>query len=459
MELSSLLGVLAVIVLVLANGFFVATEFAIVAVRRSRLEQLAAEGRASAKAAKEVVGRLDAYIAACQLGITMASLALGWIGEPAFAHLVEPPLELLIGQFAPAAAHGIAVGTSFAIITALHIVIGELAPKGLALQRPEATSLWIARPIQVFYVLFRWPITLLNTVGNGVLKLFGLEPATGHEMVHSVEELRLLVHASQQGGTVDAAEARIASRAFEFGELTAGMLMTPRTEIEAIPATASLADAIAAAAATRHSRLPVFGESLDDIVGVLHVRDLFQAIGEPDQASVLQALLRPVLVVPGTKHANDLLEEMRAARRQLALVIDEYGGTAGIVTLEDLVEALVGQIEEESVGADAQDSASTAEPDGSRLLDGLMRLDELEEVAGIKLAEEIHDEVDTLGGLIMASLDRIPEVGDEIVAGGHTLRVERLDGRRVDVVRLVPLGSPDSPIGAERPPHEADGAP
>src|SRR5919106_2593705 len=167
MDLSSSLGLVAVVVLVLANGFFVATEFAIVAVRRSRLEQLAAEGNATARAAQEVVRHLDTYIAACQLGITMASLALGWIGEPAFAHLVEPPLEALVGRFAPTAAHGVAVGTAFAIITALHIVVGELAPKGLALQRPEATALWIARPIQVFYVLFRWPITLLNAVGNG----------------------------------------------------------------------------------------------------------------------------------------------------------------------------------------------------------------------------------------------------------------------------------------------------
>ena len=234
MEPSSALGLLAVVVLVLANGFFVATEFAIVAVRRSRLEQLAAEGHPTAKAAKSIVGHLDAYIAACQLGITMASLALGWIGEPAFAHLIEPPLERLVGQFAPTAAHGVAIGVSFALITALHIVIGELAPKGLALQRTEATTLWVARPMQLFCLLFRWPITALNAVGNGVLKVFGLEPAAGHEMVHSVEELRLLVRASQQAGAVEASEARIATRAFEFADVTAGALMTPRTEVEAI---------------------------------------------------------------------------------------------------------------------------------------------------------------------------------------------------------------------------------
>src|SRR5919199_3716163 len=229
------LGLAAVAALLLANGFFVATEFAIVAVRKSRLEQLAAEGHDAARAAREVVGHLDTYIAACQLGITMASLALGWIGEPAFAHLVEGGLEALVGAPHPLAEHGVAVGISFAIITALHIVAGELAPKGLALQKTEGTVLWVARPLQVFEFAFRWPIRLLNGVGNAVLRLFGLQPAAGHEMVHSVEELRVLVHATQQAGGVEESEARIARRAFQFADLTAGALMTPRTELEAVP--------------------------------------------------------------------------------------------------------------------------------------------------------------------------------------------------------------------------------
>ncbi|HSF03760.1 MAG TPA: CNNM domain-containing protein, partial [Solirubrobacterales bacterium] len=192
MDAPATLGLVAVVVLVLANGFFVATEFAIVAVRRSRLEQLAREGHRRATSALEVVAHLDAYIAACQLGITMASLALGWVGEPALARLLEPPLERLAGRWAPAAAHGIAVGIAFAVITALHIVAGELAPKGIALQRPEATTLWVARPLQLVHLVFRWPITALNAVGNGALRLIGLRSATGHEMVHTAEELALL---------------------------------------------------------------------------------------------------------------------------------------------------------------------------------------------------------------------------------------------------------------------------
>src|SRR5215204_4122773 len=242
MEFSATVGLIAVFVLVLANGFFVATEFAIVAVRRSRLDQLVDEGRAGAAAAKAVVGHLDAYIAATQFGITLASLALGWIGEPALAHLLEPPLTFILGGLAPAAAHGVAIGVAFAMITGLHIVIGELAPKGLALQRPEATTLWVARPIQVFHAIFKWPISALNAVGNGTLALFGFAPASGHEMVHSVEELRLLLTGMQEAGVVDAAEARIARRAFAFCDLTVAALMTPRTEMEAVPITATLED-------------------------------------------------------------------------------------------------------------------------------------------------------------------------------------------------------------------------
>jgi CBS domain containing-hemolysin-like protein len=440
MELPPFLGLFAVVLLVLANGFFVATEFAIVAVRRSRLVQLAAEGHAAARAAHDVIRHLDAYIAACQFGITMASLALGWIGEPALAHLIEPPLEAVAGRFAPAAANGIAVAIAFAAITALHIVIGELAPKGLALQRAERVALFVARPMQLFYFAFRWPINLLNAVGNGVLRLFGLEPAAGHEMVHSVEELRLLVTGMQQAGVVEASEARIASRAFAFGELTAGALMTPRTEVEAVPTTATREDLLGHARRSRHSRLPVYEGSLDNVVGVIYVRDLFGALDPPAGAFDLRALLRPAMSVPESKAADDLLEDMRAARRQLAVVIDEYGGTAGIVTLEDLLEALVGRIEEEPAldGEAPAPAVPAPEPDGALLLDGRTRLDEFEEIAGLRLENAVEGEVETLGGLVMLLLGRIPEVGDEVRVQGRILCVAERDGLRVAQVRVLP---------------------
>ncbi len=424
------------IVLVLANGFFVATEFAIVAVRRSRLDQLAQEGHPGARNARDVVGQLDAYIAATQLGITMSSLALGWIGEPALAHLIEPGLTILVGSYAPAAAHAVAVAIAFAVITMLHIVLGELAPKGLALQYPEGTSLWVARPIKVFFVLFRWPIVLLNGVGNGVLKLFGLPPASGHELVHSVEELRLLVTGMQQAGVVEASEARIAARAFNFGDLTAGMLMTPRTEMDALPLTATREQALEYARHGAHSRLPIYEGTPDNVVGVLRVRDLFQIVDSAAPFDV-RNFLREVLMVPESKAADDLLDEMRSSGRQFAVVIDEYGGTAGVLTLWNLLSVLVGGIVTADVADDTLEVIPGADADGVRELDGLTRLEEFEEVLGITLAPEDHDDADTLGGLVMARLGHVPETGEEVEIGGYTVRVEEKDGHRVARVRVT----------------------
>jgi magnesium and cobalt exporter, CNNM family len=436
------LGLLAVIVLVLANGFFVAAEFAIVAVRRSRLQQLAGEGKATAKLACEVVKHLDRYIAACQLGITMASLGLGWIGEPALARQLEPILRPLGGRFAWASAHGVAITAAFTVITGLHIVLGELAPKGLALQRPEGTTLWVARPLRWFYNVFRWPIGALNAVGNAVLRVFGMHPASGEEMVHSADELQLLLRASQRAGEVEPSEARIASRAFEFADLTAGELLTPRTEVEAVPVTLALPEVLECAGRVTHSRLPVYEGSLDHVVGLLYLRDLFRFIANPPEAFDLRAVMRPVLTVPTTKRADALLEEMRSARQELAIVVDEYGGTAGLVTLHDLVEGLVGRIDEEApaTGTDRPAQPRAKEPDGSQVFPGLTRLRDFEETTGIRVPEEERQAADTLGGLVMLKLGRLPRAGDEVEVGGRRLRVERLRRHRVAEARLLPAG-------------------
>jgi|RhiMethySRZTD1v2_1073278.scaffolds.fasta_scaffold06847_4 magnesium and cobalt exporter, CNNM family len=440
MELSSTLGLAVVCLLVIANGFFVATEFAIVAVRRSRLAQLAQEGRPGAAAAQNVVTHLDTYIAATQFGITLASLALGWIGEPALAHLLEPALTLLVAGVAPMAAHGIAIAAAFAAITGLHIVIGELAPKGLALQRPESTSLWVARPIQLFHALFKWPITALNAIGNRSLRLIGLQATSGLEMVHSVEELRMLVTGMQEAGVVDVAEARIARRAFAFGDLTVAALMTPRTEMQAVPVTATLEELLQMAETSRHSQLPVYEGTLDNVIGILHLRELFKHRNTSSHAFALKPLIRAPLVVPDTKYAAELLEDMRSNRCHIAILVDEYGGTAGMATLKDLLEALVGRIDDAVPATDGITREGGVEADGSVLLDGLMRVEEFEETAGLHV-EESHEGVETLGGLITATLGRIPEVGEQIAIGGRTVRVEGRDGRRIATVRLLPLAT------------------
>jgi CBS domain containing-hemolysin-like protein len=348
----------------------------------------------------------------------------------------------------------VAITVAFALITGLHIVFGELAPKGLALQRPESTALWVARPIQVFHAVFKWPITALNAIGNGTLRLVGLAAASGHEMVHSVEELRLLVTGMQKAGVVDDVEARIAQRAFAFGELTAGALMTPRTEMEAVPVTATLDDLLRLAATTRHSRLPVYEGSLDNVVGVFHVRELFKHRDTPPAAFTLRTLTRSPVIVPKTKYAADVLEEMRTNRCHMAVVIDEYGGTAGIVALRDLLEALIGRVGDGPESDSAAAIVGRVEDDDSILLDGLMRVQEFEEATGIRLDAEFHEGVETLGGLFASVLGRVPEVGEEILVGGRRLRVEARDGLRVETVRCLPLvtAARDAPASSSRPP-------
>jgi putative hemolysin len=466
MDAGAFLGLFILIFFVAANGFFVATELSMVASRRSRLDQLAAEGSGGAQAAQQLIQRMSTYIAACQMGITVASLALGWVGEPAMAHLIEPPFELIVGTFAPAAAHGVAIGVSFAAITTLHIVFGEVVPKRLAIRAPEKTAVWLSRPMQIFELIFHWPIALLNTLSNIVLRVMGMEPAHEHEQVHSVEELRLLVTGSREAGMVEASEARIATRAFTFADLTAGALMTPRTEVDAVPVTVGLTELLARVNTLPRTQLPVYERSLDNVVGVLHVGDLLRAVGEmvtsespqPDamQGFDLRSLLRPVLAFPESKPADEVLDEMRTARRYFAVVIDEYGGTAGILTLQDLLAALVGPIEERVPGETTFTSSEivSLQPDGSLLLDGLTRLDEWREATGIPLTEEDEEAAETLGGVVMSRLGRIPEVGDEVMVGGRRLRVEELDGKRVALLRLLPFMRQ----GAERGTQEAETA-
>jgi CBS domain containing-hemolysin-like protein len=366
----------------------------------------------------------------------MASLGLGWMGEPAVARLLEPSLRVVLGNRAEAAAPGMTIAVAFAVITALHIVIGELAPKGLALQKPEGTALAVARPLQAFYRVFRLPIVALNAVGNFALRVFGLHPAEGQQLVHSAEELELIVDASRRAGTVEPSEARIASRAFYFADLSAGSLMTPRTELEAIAVDAARDELLERGRHSRHSVLPVYDRTLDHVLGAVHVRDVLDVALASERPDI-RPRMRPLVEVPEALRADAVLELMRAGRAGMALVVDEYGGTAGIVTLHDLLEVLVGRIDEAHEG-DGQPVVGPREADGSRTFDGLVRLSEFEEATAILLGEVDRESADTLGGLVMARLARLPRVGDEVEIEGRRLRVESLDRLRVARVRLLP---------------------
>ncbi|MBA2448807.1 MAG: HlyC/CorC family transporter [Chloroflexi bacterium] len=430
----------------LANGFFVATEFALVSVRRTRIEQLVAEGNSRARSALDALNHLDAYIAATQLGITMSSLALGWLGEPVVASLLEPlflRIPFLPAEMREAASHTVAVAIAFAVITALHIVLGELAPKSLALQRAEATSLWVARPIHWFLAVFRPVILSLNAVGNAVVRLAGIQPAAGHALVQSAEELKLSVAASREAGLVDETAQELVGRAFTFTDLDADQVMVPRTEVVAVPVTISLEGLVQAAAQSGHTRLPVYDGDADHIVGVVNVKRLLPLLLERckeagDSAEPrfdVRAHVSEPLIVPGTVPAAQLMARLREARAQFAIVIDEYGGTAGIVTLEDLVESLVGEIQDE---LEPEEPEVVVGADGSLVLDGLTTLVEAEDRYGLRLRSEAVD-VETIGGYVFSALGRVAVVGDEVVVpSGETIRVEDLDGLRVAQVRILP---------------------
>jgi CBS domain containing-hemolysin-like protein len=421
-----LAGLLA---LVLANGFFVAAEFAIVAVRKTRIDQMIAEGHRGARAVRRAITDPDRYIAATQLGITMASLGLGWVGEPVLVSIIQPAFRFLPATLAEATVHSIAVAIAFAVVTALHITFGELAPKTIALERAEATALLVVRPTEIFMTVF-WPfIRLLNGAGRATVRALGLHSRGGHAMVHSEEELKMLVTASQEAGVLEEGEEQMLHRVFGFADLTAGHIMVPRTEIVAVAADTPRDALIDTVTRNYHTRLPVYRGDLDDVVGFLHVTDLVRVLASPGAVVNAGALAREALTVPETLPADDLLAEMRRRRVREAIVIDEYGGTAGLVTFESLVERIVGEVGNE-FGVPGR---VMTHPNGSADIDGLTLVADVNAQFGLHIDDTAYT---TVGGYVLGRLGRRARVGDSIDVEGREMRVERLDGLRVARVWL-----------------------
>jgi putative hemolysin len=416
------LGLFAILALVFANGFFVAAEFALVTVRKTRIDQLIAEGHRRARTVRRAISDPDSYIAATQLGITMASLGLGWIGEPALASVIEPAFTFLGERLAGVTAHTIAVVISFVFITALHIVLGELAPKTVALQYAEPVALLVARPTELFMRVF-WPfIAFLNGLGTLVVRSVGLKPPSGHALVHSEEELKMLVTASQEAGVLEEEEEQMLHRVFGFSDLTAGQIMVPRTEMLALAADTPIERVIEQVERSGLPRLPVYRGDLDDIAGILHVTDLLSRVAKGG-AIDLEHVVRDAMTIPETMPADELLNEMRERRTNVAIVIDEYGGTAGLVTFAGLMQRIVGEL-----GPGGEDSRVTVLADGSALVDGLALVTDINEQFGLHIDEESYN---TLGGYVLGRLGRRPRVGDRVEVERRTLRVEALDGLRV----------------------------
>jgi CBS domain containing-hemolysin-like protein len=431
--MSSLLsGIGLVALLVLLNGYFVAAEFALVSVRRSRMEQLANEGSRGAKSVLRALDHLDTYIAATQLGITMASLALGFIGESTVAEILEP----LFARFLPQSgalltAHSAAIPIAFAFVTVLHIVLGELAPKSIALQRAELTALRVTGPLDIFLRIFRPFIVLMNATGNAVVRLLGLEPAEGHANVHSVEELSLLVHDTAEAGLLEEQQERMVEGVFDFRDTTVRRLMTPRLDITGVEADATVEELIDVVSESGHSRIPVYDDDLDNIIGVVHIKDVLRlAVGRRKAAGIREVMRTPIFV-PENKRAGLLLAEMRRNRTQLAVVRDEYGTVIGIVTIEDLIEEIVGDIKDEYDHDEPVELRKT--PDGAWLADARLTVEELNSRTGCGLPT---DEADTVGGLVFALVGRQPQAGEGGTLNGTRLLVEATDGKRILTVRI-----------------------
>lgn len=425
----------AVVGLVLANGFFVAAEFSLVTVRRTKVEQLVREGRPFAGTLKRATQHLDAFIAAVQLGITMASLGLGWIGEPALAQLFEPLfLSLRIG-FAEAAAHTAAIICAFVIITALHVILGELAPKAIALQRPEATSLFVVRPVEIFLKVFRPFIWAMNSMGLAVVRALGLKPVKASDVAYSEEEIKMLVRASSEAGILEREEQHMVQRALAFSDLRGDQVMVPRTEIVALPLELSKKGLLARIADSGFTRYPVYRETLDDIMGILNVKDLLPAIEQLGGNVDLAPFIRPPATLPETVSIYRILSRMKEGHAHMIILIDEFGGTAGLVTLRDLMERVFGEMREE---LDGDEKPLFEEVEGGDvLIDGLALIPDVEERLGIRL--EGDPDLNTIGGLVFSVLGHKPELGEAVERNGYRFSVEELDGMRISRVRFTRL--------------------
>ena len=427
------LYVLLVLVLVLANGFFVASEFALVGVRRSRIQTLAAGGDVRARRLLALLDNLNAYISATQLGITMASLALGWIGEPVFAHLLEEPLR---GRVSEVTLHTISFAIAFSIITFLHIVLGELAPKTLALERAEAVSLAISWPLQAFYKVFQWPIRLLDWSGTRVVRLFGLHPGGDHGSVYTEGELRHLIDVSRQSGYLESEEQQLIHKVFDFSDAEVKEAMVPRPQVTALPVTATLDDVRQAFRAGGYSRIPVHGKALDDIVGLLFRKDLDMGRVANDEDFDLRRWVRPPVFIPSSASLGVALKRMQESQVHFVFVVDEHGGLEGILTLEDLLEEIVGEINDEY----DEETREQIKKDGETyILDGMLPVRDANKRFGFGLTED--EGYTTIAGYLLAKAGRLLRPGDRIEDAAGVFSVERVEKRRISRVRFRPAGN------------------
>lgn len=424
-EIGSILFNLLIIGLLLfSNGFFVATEFAMISVRKTRITQLTDEGNFSARMALETLKDLDKFIAAVQLGVTISAIGLGWVGEATLAEMFKKMFSLLPVNIAGFASHTLATVFAFAFVTVLNVLFGELIPKSVALKYPEKISLVFAIPLRIIIKILTPATFVLNKMANFVLGLFRIERSMTSHLAHSTEELNMLINASYNEGVLNETEKELLNNVFKFSDLTAKQVMIPRTDMACIASDITFEELNELTADSQYTRYPVYEENLDHISGIIHIKDLYEQSLKKEEFSI-EKIIRPVLLVPETMTMDTLIREFQKGHIQMAIVIDEFGGTAGLITLEDVLEEIFGEVQDEF---DAEEADIKQIEENTYLANAMMRLDEINEFFGVEIIDE---DVDTIGGFVVKLLGRIAQVDD--VSGFENLefQVKEIDGARI----------------------------
>jgi putative hemolysin len=434
---------LLILLLIALNAFFTSVEFASVAARRTRIELLANEGNPAAKIVKgwlENPSSRSRLIAACQLGITIVSLALGALGENTFQALLTPTFSRIVlapnlQNLSPLLA-ALPLILSLIIITSIHVVLGEQVPKVATLHQPERVAMLGAQPMNIFTTVFKWFIDILDWATRLVLRIFGLKVVGEHSLIYTVDELKQMINESEEGGVLETPEREMLESVFDFGELLVRQVMIPRTEIVAIEADTELEEIITTVTQYSYTKLPVYETDLDQIIGILHVKDVLRVMNQPDcQETSARKMARETLYIPETLPVNALLHQFRHNRQHIAIVLDEFGGTAGLVTLEDLLEEIVGEVGDQF---DEDNPEIQTQPDGSVLIDGLTLMEAVNQQLELNLSDPHYD---TIAGYFLGKLGHIPKIGDVVEAGSVRLKVESMDGLRISQLSLVRLNN------------------
>lgn len=448
MDSSFIFNILVIILLLFSNAFFVISEFAFVSVKKSRIFQLAKEGNKSAKILSDFFKNPDKFIASIQLGVTISSIGMGWAGEDSLARVFESFFTFIPGIGQTLVTHGLAAIISFGFVTVVLVVLGELVPKSLALQYSERIALSIAKPIKLITVIFAPGVRLLNFLANRVLKSLRVPVTYESQLAHSIEEFNILINASYKEGVLNYIEKDILQNVFKMSDITTRQAMTPRPDMICIPSEITLEELKAIMEEHQYTRYPVYENDPENIVGVVHIKDIYPLYCSLDKFNVSKIARKPLLL-PETVTIDNLLLELKKNKQHMAIAIDEFGGTSGLITIEDILEEIFGEVQDEFDLEEEPEIEKTS--DNEYLVNALVRIDEINELLDIEIVEE---DVETIGGVVLKKLGKIAEIGDEIAVDSHTFTVKSIDGPRILKIHIKKAEEPKKPVKNEEEEEE-----